>query len=281
VYSLLRSHVSIARLAADATIPERVIHSVGSDRAPHDEAKAPGPVFVSRRTGSAELWLAPRSGSGERQLTRLDGLAAAPAWSPDGRHIAFLGSCGPARRYGVCSLDATDGTLRPLTTDAAEYGWPAWHPDGRSVWVTSERGGRWQLWRLDAQSGSAEPVPTEQAPGRALAWAGDGSAIVYEERDSRRLRWRPIGSGAERALATTPGGAALVDWRLGPGGLVTLTRSDRERIERVDPATGRRTPWAERPLGTFPERARLAWTADGALLIEVADAATADLMQLR
>lgn len=281
VYSLMRAHVSIAHLAVGATVLQRLITSIGSDREPHDAPAAPGPVFVSRRSNAPELWLAPRDGSPARALTRLDGIVAAPAWSPAGDRIAFLGSCGPAKRVGVCRLDLATGQVKPLATDAADYGRPAWHPDGRSVWVTSDRGNRWQLWRLDADSGQAEPVATPVEPGRRVGWAADGRHVFVESQDRGTLHWQTSGGSEGRRLELANDGATVLDWRLDPAGVVLLTRGPRERLERIDLASGRRTLLADLPLGTLPERARLAIAADGGLLVELADTATADLMQAR
>jgi dipeptidyl aminopeptidase/acylaminoacyl peptidase len=181
---------------------------------------------------------------------------------------------------GLCRLDLADGRVRPLATDAADYGRPAWHPDGRSVGVSSDRGGRWQIWRFDADGGDAQPLPTALEPGRMVAWSADGRELVYESADRRRLRWRPADGGPERETEVG-GDAELIDWRVGAGHLWWLQRAGRERIVRIDLATGRRETRADLPLGTFPERARLALAADGGLLVEIADTTTADLMQAR
>jgi Tol biopolymer transport system component len=242
---------------------------------------APGPVFVSRRSNAPELWMAPRDGRPARALTQLGGVVAAPAWSPAGDRVAFVGSCGPAGRHGVCRLDLATGHVQPLATDAAEYGRPAWHPDGRSVWVTSDRGGRWQVWRLDADSGQALPVATDEEPGRLLGWEADGRHFVVESRDRGTLYWHGADGLANRTLVVAGNGRTALDWRIANDGLVLLTRGSRERLERFDAAGVRRSVLADLPLGTLPERARLAIAANGGLLVEVADTATADLMQAR
>ena len=281
VYALLRSHVSIARLAPGRAAPERVIHSIGSDREPHDHAAAPGPVYVSRRSNAPELWLSPRDGSPPRALTRLGGVVAAPTWAPGGDRLAFLGSCGPAGRFGVCRLDLASGQLRPLVTDAADYGRPAWHPSGQALWVSSDRGGRWQVWQIDAQSGQAQPVATAVPPGRNLDWSRDGRSWVFESADRSALHWQQADGSAGRTLPLGSEGNTVVDWRLDGEQVLVLSRGTRERIERVDPLSGRRETLADLPLGSVPERARLAVAAEGGVLLEVADTATADLMQAR
>jgi Tol biopolymer transport system component/DNA-binding winged helix-turn-helix (wHTH) protein len=280
VYALMRSHISVGHLAPGGATPERLITSIGSDREPHDSPRAPGPVVVSRRANAPELWLAPRDGSPARALTQLGGVVGAPAWSPSGERIAFLGSCGPAGRYGVCRLDLASGHVQPLATDAADYGRPAWHPDGRSIWVSSDRGGRWQVWKLDANTGQAEPITTAQPPGRQVEWAADGTQWFVESPDRSALQAYRADGTAGPALALAPN-ATVMDWRLSAAGLLVLTRAGRERVERVNLSTGQRQTWADLPLGTLPERARLAVAADGGVLIELANTATADLMQAR
>lgn len=280
VVALLRSHVSLARWAGGAAAPERAVESVGSDREPHDHPAAPGAVFVSRRGPAPELWLAPRDGSAPRALTALGGEVAAPAWSPDGQRIAFVGSCGPGGRIGLCRLDLADGRARALATDAASHGRPAWQPDGRALWVARDPGGAWQLWRFDADGTHAQAVPTAQPPGRALQWAADGSGLVYETQDARALRWRAA-DGSERELLALPADTALVDWALDGHALVMLLRDGRERLVRQPLAGGPRHVLLDRPLGSHPERARIAAAAGGGWWLEVADTASADLLRLR
>ena len=48
-------------------------------------------AFLSRRDGGKDVYVVSRDGSGKRRLTRDARYAATPAWSPDGRQIAFEG----------------------------------------------------------------------------------------------------------------------------------------------------------------------------------------------
>jgi hypothetical protein len=95
------------------------------------------------------------------------------------------------------------------------------------------------------------------------------------------LHWQQADGSAGRSLQLGSEGRAVVDWRLDGDRVLVLSRGTRERIERVDPLTGQRETLADLPLGSVPERARLAVAAEGGVLLEVADTATADLMQAR
>ena len=85
----------------------------------------------------AGLWVVNADGSNPRQLTRY-AVGSNPAWSPDGRRIAFRRRSAP---LGVESIPAgpsadlyvvnADGSgLRRL---ARNGGAPAWSPDGRTI----------------------------------------------------------------------------------------------------------------------------------------------------
>jgi len=289
VYALMRNHVSIGR-GGFGEVPARVIQSVASDRRPRPDPSGTRVAFVSRRNGTLALWTAAADGSQARALTKLGGVSDAPAWSSDGRQLAFLGACGPGRRTGLCLVNADGSGLRPLSADAAEYGSPQWHPSRPEVWVSSNRGGRWQVWRFPVDGGAAagEPEATEQPPGSDLQWAPDGSGFVYQARGSAQLRWRaaagtPAGgpAGPERRIELAQPGEALVDWQLGPEGITALLRGERELWRRVDLQGQRPQALGSHPVGTFPERARFALGPDGQVWVELANSNGADLYRVR
>ena len=60
-----------------------------------------------------------------------------PAWSPDGRMIAFSGLVGGVNDLFVYDLEA--GTLRRLTSDAFAEMDPAWSPDGTRIAFSTDR----------------------------------------------------------------------------------------------------------------------------------------------
>jgi len=279
VYTLMRSHVSIASLKWGNGSPERQISSVANDRSP--DVMGNSAVFVSQRSGRPELWQIDALGAPARQLTRLEGIVAAPAFSPNGDQVAFLGSCGPAKRFGLCVFNGANQSVRSLSADAANYGRPNWHPGAKEIWVTSDRGGSWQLWRF-AADGSRPPIaePTEAAPGKVIQWAQDGQTLFYQMRFGNQLRQRGI-DGREHFFEPLLPGETLVDWRLGSHGLVVLVRGSRERFRLINPISGLQKELSVHALGTFPELASFALAADGSALAEVSNSAVADLMQIR
>ena len=80
------------------------------------------------------------------QLTTHTAGDGAPAWSPDGKKIAFA-----SERTGnpdIWVMDSDGGNLRQLTTHTALDAAPAWSPDGKKIAFDSERTGNWDIWVL-------------------------------------------------------------------------------------------------------------------------------------
>jgi len=137
------------------------------------------------------------------------GSVANPAWSPDGRTIAFSGSVGGITDLYLYDLEAAEVTR--LTQDKYADLQPAWSPDGRTLAFTSDRGpetnfenltySRLQLSLLDIATRDIEVLPifgnvkhiTPQysADGNRLYFVSDqdGFSDVYEIRlDNRVVR---------------------------------------------------------------------------------------------
>lgn len=165
-------------------------------------------VFVSSRGGDYALYGMEADGSEQGRLTEDEGEPSTPAglahqvdpaWSPDGRRIAFAsGRDGPSHLFVV----AADGTgLRRLTNTREDDGEPTWSPDGARL--AFQRGDDGRIVVMRAGGGEARRLTRGDAPAGDPAWSPNGRWIAY----SRRLRgtevrelWlvRPDGGGARQ-----------------------------------------------------------------------------------
>lgn len=89
-------------------------------------------AFVSRRSGTKEIWVCASDASNPVRLTAMGGpIIIGPQWSPDGRRIAFFATTSPAGRYADYVTGAEDGRTSRLTRTEGELETlPAWSRAG-------------------------------------------------------------------------------------------------------------------------------------------------------
>src|SRR5262245_3555342 len=113
-------------------------------------------AFASGRSGDqVSIWLANADGTGLVQLTRGAGsFEGSPRWSPDGRWIAFDAVSKDGGRH-IEVVESSGGRSRQLTDDSFSSKVPSWSRDGKWIYFSSERSGRFEIWRTSAQGGAA------------------------------------------------------------------------------------------------------------------------------
>jgi TolB protein len=108
----------------------------------------------------SEIYVMNADGSGRRKLTHNARQNAEPAWSPDGRKIAFRSTRSGNRDIYVMNADGSG--KRNLTRNAAWDSRPSWSPDGRKIAFVSNRDGR----RLEAHVMNADGSGQRRLTGR-------------------------------------------------------------------------------------------------------------------
>ncbi len=131
------------------------------------------------RTGLGELWVLDLDSKQKRHIETNDPAkptdgsadqndAVEPAWSPDGKRIAFWRVTGGQR--DLFSVSAQGGDHVAVTSDAFTDWNPVWSSDSRTILFASDRGGQPGLWSIaiDAE-GRPEGEPVAVMPGPFLA----------------------------------------------------------------------------------------------------------------
>ena len=152
-----------------------------------------------------------RSGAA-RQVTASDSDVSEPAWSPDGRRLAFC------RAEAIWVLELDSGRELRLEEATPGTAHPRWSPDGSRIAFLSRRRGWCQVWLIDA------PVPRRGRPARdpqppvaaavtptgvdvdTFEWAPDARRIAFAAQrlpdlETRQISIVDVRTGAQEIVA--------------------------------------------------------------------------------
>jgi Tol biopolymer transport system component len=169
-------------------------------------------VYAQLDPKPADIWRGPgrRASLPERPPERLIASAAKddnPAYSPDGRRIAFSSGRGGAENIWVCDSDGSDPVQ--LTSFEASAGSPRWSPDGHTIVFESPEAGDWNLYTIDSEGGVPRRLTHAPSDDSNGTYAHDGRWIYFHsDRSGRREIWKIPPDGGE-ALQVTRGGGVL------------------------------------------------------------------------
>jgi Tol biopolymer transport system component len=145
------------------------------------------------------IWLANADGSGLVQLTKgPEKHHASPSWSPDGQWIAFNARAEDGRS-NIKVVESSGGQTRQLTSGPFDNSVPSWSRDGKRIYFTSNRTGRFEIWRMPSRGGPAEQI-THEGGYKAIE-SLDATTLYYTKGGGDGpLYARPLEGGEEKEV---------------------------------------------------------------------------------
>ncbi|MFN8537523.1 MAG: S9 family peptidase [Thermomicrobiales bacterium] len=201
-----RSHLWVVDLEGNET---RLTEGDHNNSAPTWSPDCTSVAFVSQRgdderdfTDSNDLWVVAAEGGAARRLPTPPGPVDAPAWSPDGTLIAYVGgdrpnAAGandnlwviPAEGEGEPrNLTATlDLSMNSGVSGDAYAGLsgsrPVWAPDSSAIFVIAATRGDTPLWRVPVAGGEATKVVDRPGQVQAFAFCAAGTTLALNLSD--------------------------------------------------------------------------------------------------
>jgi TolB protein len=135
-------------------------------------------LCVSNRTGNADIFLINDDGSDAVNLTKNKAEDLYPAWSPDGKRIAF--SSDRDGRSQLYVMDADGGNVKRLAESDDIDRAPAWSPDGKTLIFCRHLGGDPEIFIVNADGSEPKNLTShDKAYDADPAWSPDGKKIVF------------------------------------------------------------------------------------------------------
>lgn len=219
-------------------------------------------------------------------LTSLTGSEYFPAFSPDGKQVAFTWNGGESENLDIWVNMAGDERPSRLTSDPARDWFPAWSPDGRQI-AFSRMGDLGGIYVVSPLGGPERRLAGLVANGRPCR-SVDGKFLLVAQRyeegrpelGNGALFLVPVASGGDpRQILAPPHGTWYRDPAYARDGrslaFVSCIGSARDRPMCTLQVAGLKVglvPYGQpRPIQQYSRPFGVAWTADGSTLIYGSD----------
>ncbi len=206
------------------------------------------------------------------------GHAYNPAWSPNGRYLAFeVNNYDDKTDLYVSVLNgaiAEDARKVTLPGGGGPFGGsqvvvnPVWHPTNNIVFEGSNAGGQYRLYFYQPTGAAAyEMIPTTEIKGDltfpAFDAKGNLMAFVSDETGNGDIRIRDTNTEKITTVMQSPGAEMFPQFNeAGTKILFTRKQNNSEDIFEVDIATGKESP----VVGGAQDQTRPTYAADGRIL---------------
>ena len=180
--------------------PQGLILSSREDNSPNISPDGKRIAFVSKRTGSDEIWMCNPDGSRPVQVTFMNGApTGTPRWSPDGKWLAF--DSREAGSPDIYIVAAEGGAPRRLTTELTDENVPSWSADGKSIYFASGRTQPRQIWKMPVTGGTAVQITKSGSVSESFE-SPDGKVLYFNKSGVEGIWSMPVAGGEE---AIVPG----------------------------------------------------------------------------
>ncbi len=130
----------------------------------------------SGKSREYRLQIADADGEAAREVMSSPEPIMSPAWSPDGKRMAYVSF--EDRTAAVFVQNLSTGERRKVSGTPGINGAPAWSPDGSTLALTLSKDGNPEIYTLDVASGSLRRITRDDAIDTEASWSPDGRSLV-------------------------------------------------------------------------------------------------------
>ncbi|MBI5285330.1 MAG: PD40 domain-containing protein [Chloroflexi bacterium] len=152
---------------------------------------------------------------------------AQPAWSPNGKRIAFH-SRRIFNKLEIYVMDADGSGVERLTDNEFDDASPSWSPDGSRIAFDSARNGNLDIYVMDADGSHQHRLTFDAARDEFPSWSPDGTKIAFQSNRSGNYEIYVMNADGSDAVnvTNTPADDITPDWSPDGREIAYATSSD-------------------------------------------------------
>lgn len=152
-----------------------------------------------------EIVVADADGQRARSVASANAPLMSPAWSPDGRRLAYVSF--ESGNSAIYLQDLASGARERLAAFPGINSAPAFSPDGSRLALTLSKSGNPEIYVMDLGSKALTQVTRQSGIDTAATWGADGSTLYFtSDRGGRPQIYRASASGGDAARVSFNGG---------------------------------------------------------------------------
>ena len=197
-------------------------------------------AYVTRAANRFTLRITDADGEGGQvALTSVEPIIS-PAWSPDGRELAYVSF--EQQKAIVYVQDVASGARRVVANFRGSNSAPAWAPDGRSLVLSLSRDGGTQLFSMGRDGSGLKRLTQSGAIDTEASFTPDGRSVYFVSDRGGGPQIYRMAAGGGNAERVTFTGAYNISPALSPDGrslaYVSRLGSGAYRLHTMDLAGG-------------------------------------------
>ncbi|MEN8178994.1 MAG: Tol-Pal system beta propeller repeat protein TolB [Pseudomonadota bacterium] len=130
-----------------------------------------------REKSRIDLRIADADGHNPQTIVSSSEPLMSPAWSPDGRKIAYVSF--EEGQSAIYLQEVFTGNRQKVTSFKGINGAPAWSPDGRKLAMALSKGGNLDIYVFDLATKKLKQITHHYAIDTEPAWSPDGRLIAF------------------------------------------------------------------------------------------------------